>query len=155
METTAETTIVEREITIAARPETVWEFLVDPDKATRWMGQAATLDPRPGGLYRVEVIPGNRARGEFVEVDPPRRLVYTWGWEPGGMDTAVPPGTSTVEIELRPTGEGTTLRFTHSGLPSAKAVESHAHGWEHYLERLVIAARGDDPGRDPWLSGQM
>ena len=39
METTAETTSVEREITIAASPETVWEFLVDPDKVTRWMGR--------------------------------------------------------------------------------------------------------------------
>ncbi len=155
METTAETTLVERELTIAARPETVWEFLVDSDKLTRWMCTAASLDPRPGGLYRAEVISGNTARGEFVEVDPPRRLVFTWGWEPGGMDTDVPPGSSTVEIELEPHAEGTTLRFTHSGLPSAKAVESHAHGWDHYLERLRVAASGGDPGPDAWLSRQV
>ena len=155
METTSETTSVEREIAIAASPETVWEFLVDPDKATRWMGQTASFDPRPGGEYRVEVIPGNTARGEFVELDPPRRLVYTWGWEPGGVDKAVPPGSSTVEIELVPSGDGTTLRFSHRGLPSAEAAESHAHGWDHYLERLIVAAPGGDPGPDPWLSGEM
>ena len=50
-----------------------------------------------------------------------------------------------------PDGDGTLLRFTHSGLPDADATEKHAHGWDHYLERLAIVARGDDPGRDTWL----
>ena len=154
METTAETILVERELTIAAKPETVWEFLVDADKLARWMCTVALLDLRPGGLYQVEVISGNIARGEFVEVDPPRRLVFTWGWEPGGMDTDVAPGSSTVEFELEPAAEGTTLRFAHSGLPSTKALESHAHGWDHYLARLGVAASGGDPGPDPWLSRQ-
>ena len=155
MEATTETTSIERELAIDASPETVWEFLVDPEKATRWMGMTASLDARPGGIYRVEVIPGNIARGEFVEVDPPRRLVYTWGWEPAGLDKSTPPGESTIEIELVPAGDGTTLRFTHRDLPSEEAVQRHTHGWDHYLERLVIAARGDEPGVDPWLTGEM
>jgi uncharacterized protein YndB with AHSA1/START domain len=155
METTAETTSVEREIAIAASPEAVWRFLVDPDKATRWMGQAAVLEPRPGGLYRVEVIPGNTARGEFVEVEPPRRLVYTWGWEEGSSSSNVPPGSTTIEIELVPNGKETTLRFSHRGLPSAESAQSHAHGWDHYLERLVVVAGGGDPGQDPWIAGNM
>jgi uncharacterized protein YndB with AHSA1/START domain len=156
MEATTETTSVEREIAIDATPETVWQFLVDVDKATRWMGETAAFDARPGGSYRVGVIPGHTAAGEFVELDPPRRLVYTWGWEPGkDGPNPVPPGTTTIEIELVPTGAGTTLRFSHTGLPSSEAAESHAHGWDHYLERLAIAARGDDPGADPWLSGEM
>jgi uncharacterized protein YndB with AHSA1/START domain len=154
MEVTGETTAVERKLAIAASPEAVWEFLVDPDKATRWMGQSAEFEPRPGGLYRVDVIPGNTAVGEFVELDPPRRLVFTWGWEPGGQGT-VPVGTSTVEIELVATAEGTTLRFTHRGLPDEEAAQSHAHGWDHYLARLAIAAGGDDPGLDPWVAGEM
>ena len=156
MEKTADTTVVERELEIAASPETVWEFLVDPDRATRWMGLTASFDPRPGGEYRVGVIPGHTAAGEFVELDPPRRLVFTWGWEPGHEGAnAVPPGSSTIEIELVPSGEGTILRFRHHGLPHTKAAESHAHGWDHYLERLAIAARGDDPGEDPWIHGEM
>jgi uncharacterized protein YndB with AHSA1/START domain len=155
VEATTESTTLRRELAIDASPETVWEFLVDPEKATRWMGQTASLDARPGGMYRVEVIPGNTALGEFVELDPPRRLVYTWGWEPGGIDKTTPPGTSTVEIELVPSGDGTTLRFTHRDLPSEEAVQSHAHGWDHYLERLVTVARGGDPGVDPWLTGEM
>jgi uncharacterized protein YndB with AHSA1/START domain len=147
---------VEREISIAARPETVWEFLVDPEKATRWMGMTASFDARPGGEYRVAVIPGHTASGEFVELDPPHRLVFTWGWEPGADGpNPVPPGSSTVEIELTPDGDGTTLRFSHRGLPNAEASQSHAHGWDHYLERLVTAAGGRDPGADPWVSGDM
>jgi uncharacterized protein YndB with AHSA1/START domain len=155
MHATGESTAVERELAIAASPEAVWEFLVDPDKATSWMGEKASFEPRPGGLYRVEVIPGNTAVGEFVELDRPRRLVFTWGWEPGGHDTRVPSGSSTVEIELLPNGDATTLRFRHHGLPDEAAAQSHAHGWDHYLERLARAARGDDPGRDPWLDGEM
>ncbi|RDI73870.1 hypothetical protein Gocc_2434 [Gaiella occulta] len=155
MESAPEATAVVREITIAARPETVWEFLVDPRKAERWMGIRAAFDPRPGGAYEVEVLPGHTASGTFVEVDPPRRLVYSWGWEPGGdgAPASVPPGSSTVEIELVPDGAGTRLRLTHGDLPSAEAATSHAHGWDHYLGRLVAAASGGDPGRDPWLDG--
>jgi len=67
----------------------------------------------------------------------------------------VPPGTSTIEIELAPAGEGTTLRFRHYGLPNTEAAESHGHGWDHYFERLVSAAGGNDPGEDPWIHGEM
>jgi uncharacterized protein YndB with AHSA1/START domain len=156
MESTAEKVSLEREVAIAASPETVWEFLVDADKATRWMGQSASFDARPGGEYRSEVIPGHTARGEFVEVDAPRRLVFTWGWEPGkDGPNPVPPGSSTIEIELTPQGEGTLLRFTHRDLPSAEAAESHGHGWDHYLERLQVEASGGDAGADPWLTGDM
>jgi uncharacterized protein YndB with AHSA1/START domain len=116
----------------------------------------AKLDARPGGIYHCDVIPGHTARGEYVEVDPPRRLVYTWGWEPGADGpNPVPPGSSTIEIELVPDGEGTLLRFTHRDLPSAEAAASHGHGWDHYLERLRIAAAGGDAGVDPWLTGEM
>jgi hypothetical protein len=46
-------------------------------------------------------------------------------------------------------------RFTHRGLPSEDARKSHAHGWDHYLDRLAIGAAGDDPGPDPWKTGEM
>ena len=156
MDATTETTSIEREIAIAASRETVWEFLVDPDKAILWMGERATFDLRAGGAWTVDVIPGHTASGEFVELDPPERLVYTWGWEAsGGQENRVPPGSSTIEIELVPAGAGTTLRFTHRDLPGAEAAASHAHGWDHYLERLAVAAAGGDAGRDPWLDGPM
>lgn len=149
-------TAVERTIAIDASPETVWQFLVDPEKTTAWWGMTASFDPRPGGEYRIEVIPGHTASGEFVELDAPRRLVYTFGWEAGENEAnPTPPGSSTIEIELVPDGAGTVLNFTHRDLPSAEASESHSKGWDHYLERLAIVASGGDPGLDPWLSGEM
>jgi uncharacterized protein YndB with AHSA1/START domain len=154
MEATTETTTVERELAITASPETVWEFLVDPEKAVRWMGMNATLEAQPGGLYYCEVIPGHTAKGEFIEVDRPNRLVYTWGWETTSQDNAIAPGSTRIEIELHAEGDGTMLKFRHD-LPTAAAAESHAHGWDHYLGRLVTAAGGADPGEDPWLKGEM
>jgi uncharacterized protein YndB with AHSA1/START domain len=154
VDATTETVAVERQLEIDASPETVWELLTDEREATRWMGQAAEFDLRPGGVYRVAVIPGNTASGEFVEIDPPRRLVFTWGWE-AGSGSPVSPGSSTIEFELAAKGAGTLLHFRHSGLPSAEAAESHAHGWDHYFERLAVTAAGGDPGVDPWTTGEM
>ena len=141
-----------REMHIDAAPETVFEFFTDPAKYVRWKGKLARLDPRPGGRYEVDVTDEALARGEFVEVDPPRRVVFTWGWE--GSDN-VPPGSSTVEIVLEPDGEGTLLRLTHRDLPSVEEREQHSMGWDHFLGRLVIAAGGGDPGPDPHQQGQM
>ena len=153
MDATTEAAIVERHLSIDATPEAVWEFLVDPDKATRWMGQTATFEARPGGVYRCEVVPGHTAVGEFVELDPPHRLVQTWGWDPGGRGE-IDPGSTRIEYELVANGDATILRFRHE-LPTAKAAESHGHGWDHYFERLVVAAAGGDPGVDPWIESPM
>jgi len=152
MESTTERLTVQRELEIAAAPETVWEFLVDPAKASRWWGTSVEMDVRPGGVYRVELNPGHILRGEFVELDPPRRLVYSFGWEAGGGGpSTVPPGSSTVEIELSPSARGTTLRLWHRNLPGPEAASAHGEGWDHYLPRLELAAAGGDPGSDPWL----
>jgi len=148
MDTTTDTTVYERTLTIDASPEAVWEFLVDPDKLMRWKGISADLDPQPGGAFRCEVIPGHVARGEYVTLDRPNHLVFTWGWD--GND-GVPPGSTTIDIELTGEGNTTSLRFVHQ-LPSAEAAASHAHGWDHYLPRLELAAAGGDPGEDPWVA---
>jgi uncharacterized protein YndB with AHSA1/START domain len=149
VESTTERLALTRELEIDASPETVWELLVDPVKMTRWMGMSATLEARPGGVYHCNVVPGHTAVGEVIEVDPPRRLVHTWGWEEGG---SVAPGSTTVEYELVPSGSGTLLRFTHRDLPGADSVESHGHGWDHYFERLRVVAAGGDAGVDPWIT---
>jgi len=149
MDAATDTTVYERTLAIDASPETVWEFLVDPEKLMRWKGINADLETQPGGIFRCEVIPGHIARGEYVEIDKPNKLVFTWGWD-GSED--VPPGSSTIEIELASDGDGTSLRFVHKDLPNAEAIASHAHGWDHYLPRLETAAGGGDPGDDPWVT---
>ena len=137
---------VEREIRIEATPDTIFDFLVDSDKLPIWMGRRAELDPRAGGVYRVEINDQAAASGEFVEVDRPSRVVFTWGWEGGAFEPA--PGTSTVEITLTPEGDGTVVKLVHNDLPEP-ARDPHAHGWEQYLNRLEKVARGEDPGPDP------
>ena len=149
MDAATDTTVYERTLAIDASPETVWEFLVDPEKLMRWKGINADLETQPGGIFRCEVIPGHIARGEYVELDRPNRLVFTWGWD---GNEGVPPGSSTIEIELASDGDGTSLRFVHQDLPNAEAIASHAHGWDHYLPRLETAAGGGDPGEDPWVT---
>ena len=142
------TGVYEQEIYIEANPETVFAFLTDPDKMVRWMGVSATLEPKKGGLYLVDMANGHIAKGEFKEVFPNYRLSYTFGWD--SEDTSVPAGSTLVEIDLTPKDPGTTLKFTHSGLPEA-AVKQHAEGWNHYCERLCKCAAGKDPGADPWV----
>jgi uncharacterized protein YndB with AHSA1/START domain len=151
MEQTTEQVSIEREIEIDASPETVWEFLVDPEKAVRWWGQAMSFDARPGGAWQMDVTRTHSASGEFVEVDRPHRLVYTWGWAPGTPEQElVPPGSTTVEIVLEPRGTGTLLRLKHTGLPNSESAAGHAAGWDHYFGRLGVVATGGDPGPDPW-----
>jgi uncharacterized protein YndB with AHSA1/START domain len=140
----AERVVVERRI--AASPATVFSFFADVDRWLRWQGVEADIEPRPGGVFRMNVRGDGFASGTFVYVVPARRLVFTWGWEDESL--GVPPGSSVVEIELEPDGDGTLLRLTHSDLP-AGAVDVHRHGWDHYSGRLVVAAEGGDPGPDP------
>jgi uncharacterized protein YndB with AHSA1/START domain len=139
--------IVEREIRIDASPDTVYDFFVDQDKMIQWMGRKAELDPRSGGTFRVDLNGKNIAHGEYVDLDPPHRVVFTFGWE--GDSSIVQPGASTVEVTFTPDGDGTLMRFEHRDLPE-ESRESHGHGWDHYLDRLVIAGSGGDPGTDPW-----
>ena len=143
--TPVDTGAVTREISVAAPPETVFPFFTDADRMTRWMGTEAELDARPGGVFNVTVHGSHIARGEYVEVDPPSRVVFTWGWE--DQETAVPPGSSTVEITLTPDGEGTRVVLVHRDLPEGQA-GPHGHGWDHYMARLEIAGAGGDAGPD-------
>ena len=133
------------EILIAASPAAIFPFLVDPAQHVRWMGTAATLDPRPGGEYRVLAGGTHPGVGTFVEVVPDERVVFTFGWDEPGHP--IPAGSTEVEITLVPDGDKTLVRLTHRGLP-ADAVADHTGGWSHYLERLGIAATGGDAGPD-------
>lgn len=157
MESTTERLSVRREVEIAASPDTVWQFLVDPEKCVRWWGTSIRFDGRVGGGYRIDISPGQVVSGELVALEPPRLLVYTFGWEAGSDElmATVPPGSTTVEIELLPVGAGTLVRLLHRDLPDADSATAHGGGWQHYLDRLAVAAPGGDPGPDPWLTGAM
>lgn len=134
---------------IAPRPEIVFGFFTDREKWLSWMGADGPFSFEPGGAYRTRVTGENVASGRFLTVDPPKRIVCTWGSETGPMP--VPPGSSTVEITLEPTAEGTLLRLVHSGLPSPEACAAHAEGWRHYVGQLAVRAEGGDPSPDAWM----
>jgi uncharacterized protein YndB with AHSA1/START domain len=145
-ETPGATERIQHEVRVDAPPEDVFEYFTDPAKLVRWMGSDATLDPRPGGVCRFE-INGAKMIGEYVQVDFPWRIVFTWGWEArlfevGEQETGV-------EVSFTADGDGTIVRLTHCRLPHG-AVAFHSAGWGHYLERLAVAATGHDPGPDPW-----
>jgi uncharacterized protein YndB with AHSA1/START domain len=134
-----------REVVIDATPATIFPYLVDPDLHLRWLGTEVELDPRPTGVYRVLVGGQHPALGEFVEVVPNEKVVFTFGWDAPGHP--IPAGSTEVEITLIPDGAKTVVRLVHRGLP-ADAVTNHAGGWDLYLERLAIAATGGDAGPD-------
>ena len=82
-----------REIVIDATPETIWPFLTEADKHVEWIGTVAEIDPRPGGIYRVLVGGQHQSAGEFVEVVPKEKVVFTFGWDE--KDHPIPPGSTT------------------------------------------------------------
>lgn len=134
--------VVERHV--RATPAAVYAYLTDGERWARWQGDEATIDATPGGLFRVLMGNGMCARGQFVELVPDKRVVFTWGW----IDLPdLPPGSTVVEIDLEQRDHGTLIRLTHRDLPSAHR-EQHRQGWERYLARLGVCAAGGDPGPD-------
>ncbi len=125
----------------------VFRHLTDPAAMIRWMGQHATLEPVPGGAFEID-INGVPVRGRYLEVDPPRRVVVSWGV---AGSTGLPPGATRVEFTLTPTDVGTRLRLVHRDLPPDQAA-MHGTGWGHFLGRLAQAVADADPGPDPWVT---
>lgn len=138
--------VLEVSVLIAAEPATVFPYFVDPARYVQWMGRDAELEPVPGGTYRVRMRDGVEVGGRFVEVDPPRRLVFTWGW---AGDTALPPGSSRVVVTLEPEAGGTRVVLRHHDLPDEQQRQHHGDGWRAYLGRLARRLAGEDPGPDP------
>jgi uncharacterized protein YndB with AHSA1/START domain len=136
---TVETQVISKVIHIEARPQTVFRLLTDPNEYVRWKGKLAKLEPRAGGTFHVEFDNDKgTVSGKFVELVPGKRVVFTWGWQ--GSDV-VPPGSSTVEIDLEPDGQGTRLHLIHRGLPEG-ALAPHTEGWDYFLPRLTNIAEG-------------
>jgi uncharacterized protein YndB with AHSA1/START domain len=138
------------QVVVAAPPEEVFRWFVRPELLARWIGIRAELDPRPGGRFRFEITEGEWCSGRYVEVVPGRRVVVTWGWDSGAIP--VPPGSSTVAVNLLEHPEGTLVRLVHSDLaPEARPL--HAEGWSRFLPRLAAVVAGRDPGEDPARDG--
>ena len=136
----AENRTLEQAIWIHARPETVWRFFTDPARLEQWWG-TADLDTRPGGTLRVHMHDGPRPvmRGQFVELVPHERIVFTFGWEPTPGAPDIAPGSTLVEITLTPDGDGTNLTLRHSNLPPHLDEETST-GWATLLTTMAKSA---------------
>jgi uncharacterized protein YndB with AHSA1/START domain len=152
---------VEVEHRVSAPPETAFTYFTDPDKHRRWQGVEVDLDPRPGGVYAVALAPQVWIRGEYLAVEPPHRLLLSWGVEssiglPPSLE-GVPPGSTTVEFRFVPDGDGTIIRVRHMGVPREEELWAWALGWNTYVPRLVAILEGGDPGEDPFveMSGKL
>ena len=132
-------------IDIEATPDCVFDHFVRPELLVRWMGDAARLEAIDGGTFSVD-INGVLIRGHFVRVDRPRLLEIAWG-EAG--NAAMPPGATRLRVTFEARGAMTHVELEHAGLLPTEAAK-HAIGWPHFIDRLGFAARGRDPGPDPW-----
>jgi uncharacterized protein YndB with AHSA1/START domain len=139
--------LVAQELTIEAPPAIVYDYLVDAARFLEWMAVEATLEPTPGGVLRWTHANGDTCSGNYVELVPHRRIVFTYGWE--RPEVEIPPGSTTVEIDLVAEEGGTRLRLVHRGLDDL-AADAHHGGWQHFLGRLAAAASGHPPGPDPF-----
>ena len=153
---------VEVSVHVPAAPPVVFGFFTEPDRYVQWMGSEASLEPVPGGEYRVRMPDGFEAAGRFIEVAYPHLVVFSWGFaddeaasrtkreggEPGGAG-AMPAGSTRVTVTLRDEDGGTRLVLRHENLPSESLREGHDVAWNTYLPRLVTRAAGGDPGADP------
>jgi uncharacterized protein YndB with AHSA1/START domain len=139
------TTTFQTSIDIAATREQVFDYFVRPELLVRWMGDFARLEAVAGGVFSVD-INGVLIRGHFVKVERPRLIEIAWG-EAG--NPAMPPGATRLIVTLEPHASGTRVTLEHAGLTPAEG-EKHAVGWPHFIQRLVVAAAGGDPGADPW-----
>jgi len=125
---------------------TLFCALTDPEALKEWFGpgaakvQHASGDLRVGGKWAIEMISDNceehNISGEYVEIDAPRKVVFTWAWR------STPDRVSQVTYALSPAGEGgTTLILTHERLHNAEIRDKHVYGWNGSLDKLA-----------PWLS---
>jgi uncharacterized protein YndB with AHSA1/START domain len=116
--------ILERRITIAARPETVFRYFTDSDRFARWWGEGSSIDGRPGGEVRIRFPDGTAVHGEIVEIEPQARIVFTYVFASGIR--------SLVTITLEDAPSGTLLHLRHA-FSSAKIRDAHVQGWRYQL----------------------
>jgi uncharacterized protein YndB with AHSA1/START domain len=134
---------LERTVFIAAGRSTVFRFFTDSERFAAWWGAGSRIDARPGGAVHIRFANGIVVTGEVVEVEPDRRIVFTYGYE--GEGKPIPPGGSLVTVTLAEEARGTRLHLRHD-LPSASARDEHVQGWRYQLALFANVAAADQHG---------
>jgi uncharacterized protein YndB with AHSA1/START domain len=125
-----------------AAPQAVWRAWTDPQALSCWFGPGdgpslvtAELDLREGGrfvlAFKTPDGETQRASGEYLQVEPPHRLVFSWAWK------GTPERVSRISIELAPAAQGgTDLRFVHDRFVDEQARANHERGWTLFFVNL-------------------
>ena len=125
----------------SAAPENVYAAWTDPEKLAAWFGPSrvregsvqAETDLRVGGRYRISFRANggyNEVAGVYREVEPNRKLVFSWAWH------STPERESLVTISIKPEGGGSLLVFNHAQFADEKARDNHQRGWTELLGKL-------------------
>jgi uncharacterized protein YndB with AHSA1/START domain len=151
--TTAPAYTLDRILTIGARPDTVFSFFTDSARWASWWGAGSSIDPRPGGRVLVVHPGGVEASGVVIEIEPPHRIVFSYGFASG---KPIPPGASRVSIRLAPHAEGTQIHLTHE-FDDEGARGQHVQGWRYQLSLFANAVAnlvnaGATASIDTWFS---
>ena len=149
---------VRREVTLPVDPERAWELITDPEELEGWLADEVELDPEEGGEVRVRFEDGEQRWGTVEEVEPERRLVFSWGdsrveWTLSPAVGGLPVSRQAVAKHLaaleraglvtpRREGRETRYRLTPEPLGDAIAwMEDVGGRWDRSLERLSERAR--------------
>jgi uncharacterized protein YndB with AHSA1/START domain len=134
-----------------ATPERAFRAWTSPEHIKQWMQPEpgmvvplASMDLRVGGKFRIQMkTPDGEfftAVGEFREVKPPTRLVYTWDWEKDGCGEEfgeVEGKPSLITIEFLKRGEQTEFVLTHSRFATVESRDNHARGWSRAADNFA------------------
>lgn len=126
---------------LKASPEAAYAAWTDPEKLVKWFGpdagpvKQADLDVRVGGHYAVlfftEDGEEHHVSGEYLDVVPNERLVFTWAWR------STPERVSQVTVTIKPDGDGSLLTLHHEKFFDEEARDRHLYGWTGCLDKLV------------------
>jgi uncharacterized protein YndB with AHSA1/START domain len=144
---TQEAVVLQLKRRFEAPRERVFDAWTNPDVLRKWWAAApnmdtpiAEVDARPGGSYKLAMRDPDSGEvhtlvGEYREVSPPERLVYTWTWE-SNVDAMKGSENTLVEVDFREDGDATEVVVTHSGFATPELRDLHAHGWNGCLDNL-------------------
>jgi uncharacterized protein YndB with AHSA1/START domain len=132
---------LDRTVEIRARRSTVFGFFTDPARWARWWGAGSTIDPVIGGAVLIVYPGGERVSGVVRELEPDRRLVFSYGYEAAGR--LIAPGGSLVTITLEDLPGGITRLALRHDVETVEARDAHAQGWRHQLARFVDVVAGE------------
>ena len=144
---------LDRTVTIGARPETVFSFFTRDDRWAAWWGAGSSIDARPGGRVRIRHPNGVEVSGEVLDVHPPDRIVFTYGYE---KNPAFAAGSSRVSIQLAPVAAGTRLTLRHE-FADASDRDHHVQGWRYQLSLFAnvvadVAQARAEAAVDQWFA---